>query len=89
MLYLCIKTHCYGTRRKENRKRVRIYRTLHNHYARSGHFARLRCGQAVRNIRKGNATIRNYPSEMSKEFQSLIYYENKRNYGNQRMLRNL
>ena len=65
-----IKIHCYGTRRKENRKSVRNYRTLHNHYARSGHFARLRCGQAVCNIRKGNAN-RNYPSEMSKELQYL------------------
>ena len=68
---MCIKIHCYGTRRKENRKRVRNHRTLHNHSARSGHFARLRCGPAVRNVRKGNTTIRYYPSEMSKEFQYL------------------
>lgn len=68
---MCIKIHCYGTRRKENRKRVCNYRTLHNRYARSGYLARLRYGQAVRNIRKGNTTIRYYPSEMSKEFQYL------------------
>lgn len=67
---MCIKIHCYGTRRKENRKSVRNRSTLHNHSARSGHFARHRCGQAVRNIRKGN-TNRNYPSKMSKEFQYL------------------
>ena len=65
-----IKIHCYGTRRKENRKSVRIRNTLHNHSARRGHFTRLRYGQGVRNIRKGN-TNRNYPSEMSKEFQYL------------------
>ena len=68
---MCIKIHCYGIRRKENRKGVRNHRTLHNHSARSGHFARLRCGQAVRNVRKGNTTIQYYPSEMSKEFQYL------------------
>ena len=66
-----IKIHCYGTRRKENRKRVRNHRTLHNHSAHRGHIARLRHGQAVRNVRKGNTTIRYYPSEMSKELQYL------------------
>ena len=67
---MCIKIHCYGTRRKENRKGVRNRNTLHNHSARRGHLARLRYGQAVCNIRKGN-TKRNHPSEMSKEFQYL------------------
>ena len=67
---MCIKIHCYGIRRKENRKSVRNRNTLHNHSARRGHFARFRYGQGVRNIRKGN-TNRNYPSEMSKEFQYL------------------
>ena len=65
-----IKIHCYGTRRKENRKSVRIRHTLHNYSARRGHFARFRYGQAVCHTRKGN-TNRNYPSEMSKEFQYL------------------
>lgn len=66
---MCIKIHCYGIRRKENRKSVRNRSTLHNHSARFGHTARLRYGQGVRHIRKGNTT--NYPSEMSKEFQYL------------------
>ena len=68
---MCIKIHCYGIRRKENRKSVRNHSTLHNRTAHSGRFTRFRYGQAVRNIRKGNATIRYYPSEMSKEFQYL------------------
>ena len=66
-----IKIHCYGTRRKENRKSVRNCSTLHNRYALRGHPARFRYGQAVRNVRKGNTTIRYYPSEMRKEFQYL------------------
>ena len=66
-----IKIHCYGTRRKGNRKSVRNRSTLHNHFAHRGHLARLRYGQAVRHVRKGNTTIRYYPSEMSKEFQYL------------------
>ena len=66
-----IKIHYYGTRRKENRKSVRNRSTLHNHFAHRGHPARFRYGQAVRNVRKGNTTIRYYPSEMSKEFQYL------------------
>lgn len=66
-----IKIHYYGTRRKENRKSVRNRSTLHNRYALRGHLARLRYGQAVRHVRKGNTTIRYYPSEMSKEFQYL------------------
>ena len=66
-----IKIYCYGIRRKENRKSVRNHRTLHNHSAHRGHIARFRYGQAVRNVRKGNATIRYYPSGMSKEFQYL------------------
>ena len=66
-----IKIYCYGIRRKENRKSVRNRSTLHNHFAHRGHLARLRYGQAVRHVRKGNTTIRYYPSEMSKEFQYL------------------
>ena len=66
-----IKIHCYGTRRKENRKSVRNRSTLHNRYALRGHFARFCYGQAVRHVRKGNTTIQYYPSEMSKEFQYL------------------
>ena len=66
-----IKIHCYGTRRKENRKGVRIRMPLHNLPAYGGNTARLRTGQAVCNVRKGNTTIRYYPSEMSKEFQYL------------------
>ncbi len=63
-----IKIHCYGTRRKENRKSVRICHTLHNHSARRGHFARLRTGQAVSNdVRKGKCRNR----QMSNQFQYL------------------
>ena len=68
---MCIKIHCYGIRRKENHKIVRNRSTLHNHSARFGHTARLRNGQGVRHIPKGNTTTRYYPSEMSKEFQYL------------------
>ena len=68
---MCIKIHCYGIRRKENRKSVRNRSTLHNHSAHRGHPARFRYGQAVCNVRKGNTTIRYPTSEMSKEFQYL------------------
>ena len=61
MLYLCIKIHCHVIRRKENRKSVRNHSTLHNRAAHRRHFARLRYGQAVCYIRKGNTTIR-YPT---------------------------
>lgn len=61
MLYLYIKIHCYGTRRKENRKSVRNYRTLHNHSARRGHLARFLNRRAIQIFRKGNTTIR-YPT---------------------------
>ena len=64
---MCIKIHCYGTRRKENRKGVRNRNTLHYHSARRGHLARLRYGQAVRNIRKGKCRNR----QMSNQFQYL------------------
>ena len=67
---MCIKIHYYGRRRKENRKSVRNLNTLHTHSARSGYVARIRYGQTVCLTRKGN-TNRNYPSEMSKEFQYL------------------
>ena len=68
---MCIKIHCYGTRRKENHTSVRNRHYLHNRAAHSGHSARLLNRQAVCNIRKGNTTIQYYPSEMSKEFQYL------------------
>ena len=68
---MCIKIHCYGTRRKENHKGVRIRHSLHNHSAHSGHPARLLNRQTIHIFRKGNTTIRYYPSEMSKEFQHL------------------
>ena len=68
---MCIKIHCYGRRRKENRKSVRNHHSLHNYSARRGHSTWLRHGQAVCNIsRKGNTT-QYYPSGMSKEFQYL------------------
>ena len=63
MLYLCIKIHCYGIRRKENRKSVRNYLTLHNRAAHSGHFARLRYWQGFCSTRKGkNIHIRSTTS---------------------------
>ena len=68
---MCIKIHCYGRRRKENRKSVRNFNTLHTHSARSGHVARFRYGQAVCLTRKRNTTTQYCPSEMSKEFQYL------------------
>lgn len=83
-----IKIHCYGIRRKENRKSVRNRSTLHNHSARRGRFARFRYGQGVRNVRKGNTTIRYYPSEMSKEFQYL-YPWSERLHGAMQLLRKL
>ena len=64
---MCIKIHCYGTRRKENRKGVRNHHSLHYHSARRGHFARLRYGQAVSNVRKGKCRNR----QMSNQFQYL------------------
>ena len=62
-----IKIHCYGTRRKENRKSVRNFNTLHTHSAHRGHLARFRYGQAVSNVRKGKC--RN--CQMSNQFQYL------------------
>ena len=82
---MCIKIHCYGTRRKENRKSVRIRNTLHNHSARRGHFARLRYGQAVSNdVRKGKCRNR----QMSNQFQYLHPWS-ERMHGAMQLLRKL
>ena len=63
-----IKIHCYGTRRKENRKSVRIRMPLHNLPAYRRNTARLRTGQAVSNdVRKGKCRNR----QMSNQFQYL------------------
>lgn len=81
---MCIKIHCYGTRRKENRKSVRNRNTLHNHSARRGRFARLRYGQGVSYIRKGKCRNR----QMSNQFQYLHPWS-ERMHGAMQLLRKL
>ena len=82
---MCIKIHCYGTRRKENRKGVRIRMPLHNLPAYRRNTARLRAGQAVSNdVRKGKCRNR----QMSNQFQYLHPWS-ERMHGAMQLLRKL
>lgn len=82
---MCIKIHCYGIRRKENRKSVRNRMPLHNLPAYRRNTARLRTGQAVSNDdRKGKCRNR----QMSNQFQYLHPWS-ERMHGAMQLLRKL